>query len=368
MARLSAGRPARLAVGVVSAGRVGAVVGAALAAAGHRVVATSGVSRASVQPGRGAAARRPAAARRTRSPRRADLVLLAVPDDVLPGLVRGLAAAGCFRPGQIVVHTSGAHGVAVLAPAAEHGVLPLALHPVMTFTGRTEDVARLAGAQRRGDRDRPTTRRPGASARRSSSRWAPSRSGCRRRSARSTTPRSRTAPTTWSRWCATASTLLERAGIQPAERLVAPLLSAALDNALRHGDRALTGPVARGDAGTVRTHLRELDRRRPRRWPPTYRALAARTARRARGGRPAARARRGRGAATCDRDLEDATASRDAPHDTQERRGHRGTPGELTVHTDPAELRRGHPRAARRRPADRAWCRRWARCTRATAS
>ena len=45
---MSAGRPARLAVGVVSAGRVGAVVGAALAAAGHRVVAASGVSRASV--------------------------------------------------------------------------------------------------------------------------------------------------------------------------------------------------------------------------------------------------------------------------------------------------------------------------------
>ena len=76
----------------------------------------------------------------------ADLVLLAVPDDVLPGLVRGLAAAGSFRAGQIVVHTSGAHGVAVLAPAAEHGVLPLALHPVMTFTGRVEDVARLHGA------------------------------------------------------------------------------------------------------------------------------------------------------------------------------------------------------------------------------
>ena len=48
----------------------------------------------------------------------ADLVLLAVPDDVLPGLVRGLAAAGCFRPGQIVVHTSGRQGVAVLDPAA----------------------------------------------------------------------------------------------------------------------------------------------------------------------------------------------------------------------------------------------------------
>ena len=142
---MSAGRPARLAVGVVSAGRVGAVVGAALgrrrAPRRRRLRGLPGVG----QPGRGAAARTSRCVPPDEVVAGADLALLAVPDDVLPGLVRGLAAAGCFRPGQIVVHTSGAHGVAVLDPAAEHGVLPLALHPVMTFTGRTEDVARLAG-------------------------------------------------------------------------------------------------------------------------------------------------------------------------------------------------------------------------------
>jgi len=73
---------------------------------------------------------------------------------------------------------------------------------------------------------------------------------------------------------------LERAGIRPAERLVAPLLSAALDNALRHGDRALTGPVARGDVETVRTHLRVLTDVDAD-LAETYRVLAARTARRA---------------------------------------------------------------------------------------
>jgi predicted short-subunit dehydrogenase-like oxidoreductase (DUF2520 family) len=73
---------------------------------------------------------------------------------------------------------------------------------------------------------------------------------------------------------------LERAGIGPAERLAAPLLSAALDNALRHGDRALTGPVARGDVETVRTHLRELDAA-DRDLAETYRVLAGRTAQRA---------------------------------------------------------------------------------------
>jgi predicted short-subunit dehydrogenase-like oxidoreductase (DUF2520 family) len=142
---MAAGRPARLAVGVVSAGRVGAVLGAALAAAGHHVVATSGVSRESA---RRAEALLPGVPREAPDDvvAEADLVLLAVPDDTLPGLVRGLAAAGAFRTGQIVVHTSGAHGVGLLAPAVERGVLPLALHPVMTFTGRPEDVARLAGA------------------------------------------------------------------------------------------------------------------------------------------------------------------------------------------------------------------------------
>ena len=52
--------------------------------------------------------------------------------------------------------------------------------------------------------------------------------------------------------------LLRTAGVDDPPRLVAPLLSAALDNALRYGDQALTGPVARGDAGTVAAHVREL--------------------------------------------------------------------------------------------------------------
>src|SRR5689334_2297941 len=105
-----ASRPARLAVGVVSAGRVGAVVGASWAAAGHHVVATSGVSRASVQRAEALLPGVPLLPP-DEVVARADLVLLAVPDDVLPGLVRGLAAAGAFRAGQIVVHTAGAHGV-----------------------------------------------------------------------------------------------------------------------------------------------------------------------------------------------------------------------------------------------------------------
>ncbi|MGQ0483206.1 MAG: Rossmann-like and DUF2520 domain-containing protein [Pseudonocardia sp.] len=271
-------RPARLAVGVVSSGRVGAVLGAALAGAGHQVVATAAISRDSL---RRAAALLPGAAVLPPDEvvQRADLVLLAVPDDVLAGLVRGLAAAGCFRPGQIVVHTCGAHGVAVLAPATERGVLPLALHPVMTFTGRPEDLQRLVscpvGVTAQDDTEaawsvgEALVVEMGAEPVRVPEAVRPLYHAALAHGANHLV--------TLVRDCAD---LLERAGIRPAERLIAPLLSAALDNALRHGDRALTGPVARGDVGTVGSHLRVLAAAAPE-TTPVYRALAARTAARA---------------------------------------------------------------------------------------
>ncbi len=137
--------PARLRVGVIGAGRVGAVLGAALAGAGHDVVAAAGVSTASAEragrllPGVPLVPADQVVAA-------SDLVVLAVPDDTLPGLVAGLARTGAWRAGQIAFHTSGAHGLAVLAPAAQGGVLPLALHPAMTFSGAPEDADRLVGA------------------------------------------------------------------------------------------------------------------------------------------------------------------------------------------------------------------------------
>jgi len=93
--------PSRLTVGVIGAGRVGSVLGAALARAGHRVVAASGVSRESVTR---AATLLPGVPLRPADEvvAAASLVLLAVPDDVLGPLVAGLAETGAWRPGQLV--------------------------------------------------------------------------------------------------------------------------------------------------------------------------------------------------------------------------------------------------------------------------
>jgi len=271
-------RPARLAVGVVSAGRVGSVLGAALAQAGHTVVGASGVSRESV---RRAAELLPDVPLLPPDEvaRRADLVLLAIPDDVLAGTVRGLAAVQALRAGQIVVHTSGAHGVDVLAPAAEVGALPLALHPAMTFAGRAEDLQRITACSF------AVTADPADEAAWSVGEALVVEIGADPvRVPQAARPLYHAALTHGANHLVTlvaeCADLLRAAGINPAERLLGPLLSAALDNALRHGDRALTGPVARGDVGTLRTHLRVLAETEPAALP-AYRALAERTAQRA---------------------------------------------------------------------------------------
>src|SRR6187401_573463 len=80
-------RPARLTIGIISAGRVGTALGLARQRAERRLPDT-----AVLPPDQVAA--------------RAELLLLAVPDAELAGLVSGLAATSAVRPGAIVAHTS----------------------------------------------------------------------------------------------------------------------------------------------------------------------------------------------------------------------------------------------------------------------
>jgi predicted short-subunit dehydrogenase-like oxidoreductase (DUF2520 family) len=156
-------------------------------------------------------------------------------------------------------------------------VLPLALHPVMTFTGRPEDVDRLTGATFGVTSDEQM--RPVAEAlvveMGGEPVWVPE----------SARPLYHAALTVGSNHLVTlvndALELLGGAGVEPPGRLLAPLLSASLDNVLRLGDAALTGPVSRGDVDTLATHLRTLADRAPSELA-AYVAMARRTAERAR--------------------------------------------------------------------------------------
>ena len=246
--------PARLAVGVIGAGRAGIALGAALARAGHEVVAASAVSEASVLRARAAF---PAAVITEPSQvlRRADLVLLTVPDDVLPGLVAGLAATEAPMQGRMLAHASGRHGLAVLEPAARRGGLPLALHPVMTFTGRGDDVDRLAGTCF--GVTAPEVLLPAAEALVIEMGGEPVFIAEEHRDLYHAALAG--VANHLITLVAQAEDLLRAAGVPDPARLLGPLLSAALDNALRFGDAGLTGPVARGDADTVAAHVAALD-------------------------------------------------------------------------------------------------------------
>ena len=268
-------RPARFDVGIVGAGRVGAVLGAALRRAGHHVTGISAVSEAS---------RERAAALLPGVPVKAipevvggaHLVVLAVPDDALADLIAGLAATGTFTPGQVVMHTSGAHGISVFEAAAESQIVPLALHPAMTFTGTEVDLERLHDCcfgVTTMDLARPlgealVIEMGGDPV------WIAEEDRVTYHVALAHGANHLVT------LVAQSMQLLRAAEVDDPARVLEPLLSAALSNVLRMGDAALTGPVARGDAGTVAGHVAQLREVAPD-IRPTYLALARATAQRA---------------------------------------------------------------------------------------
>ena len=292
--------PARLSIGLVSAGRVGTAVGAALERRGHVVSAVVARSRRS----RDLAADRLPEARVTDPvsvAKAGELLILAVPDSALPGVVAELAAAEAFRPGHIVVHVAGAVGADVLRPAADAGAVVVAAHPAMTFTGGAADVDRMEGCS-----------------------WALTSpdeiglvvgqmlvmetGGLPVTVAESHRALYHAALAHGANHLVTlvndaAEALAASFSVMPggqvegdpdgmlgpdaqalARRTLEPLLRAALDNVLASGDSALTGPVMRGDAVTVSRHLDALEGADGG-IAAGYRALALRTADRCGAGR-----------------------------------------------------------------------------------
>jgi len=243
-----------LRVGVVGAGRVGAVLAAALQSAGHEIVAVAGESDASrariaaLLPG--VPVEKPTAVARA-----CDLLLLTVPDDMLGNVVKTMTDAGAIRPGMYVAHTSGRHGLAILEPAAAIGAHVMAVHPAMTFSGTSVDLARLTGCVFGLTAATPADRafaealvhdlggKP---------MWVPEEMRTLYHAGLAHGANHLVTLVT------EAMEILAAAGATDPAGTLRPLLTAALDNALDHGDAALTGPIVRGDVGTVAAHLDDI--------------------------------------------------------------------------------------------------------------
>lgn len=242
-------------VAVIGPGRLGTVLAARLSGAGYDVVAVAG---------RGAAGLRRFVTRlpdaevtdAAAAARRARLVLLCVPDDAVESLVHGLARDEAVGPGSKVVHTAGALGVCVLASARLAGARVAACHPAQTFPDAAAGPEVLDGVAW------------AVTARRSDQGWAQQLVRDLGGTPQLVAEESRalyhaglvTGANFTSAVVALAGDLLRGAGVTEPAVFLRPLVCASAVNAAERGAAALTGPVRRGDAATVRRHLAEVDR------------------------------------------------------------------------------------------------------------
>jgi predicted short-subunit dehydrogenase-like oxidoreductase (DUF2520 family) len=241
-------------IALVGAGRVGTALAVLLTRAGHRIVAASGRDRSRGRVEHflpGVPFLSPADAAR-----QASAVILGVPDDAIAPVCGAMAAEGAFGEGTFVAHLSGAAPLLALGPARAAGAQVLSLHPLQTFPDVEAGLERLpgsavavtawdepayaAGEQLAGDVGGRPFRVPEA-----------------RRALY------HAAAVFCSNYLVAVEGLAERlfraAGVEDPVSAFGPLARATLDNVLRGGPAAaLTGPVARGDAGTIRRNLDAL--------------------------------------------------------------------------------------------------------------
>jgi predicted short-subunit dehydrogenase-like oxidoreductase (DUF2520 family) len=264
---------------VIGPGRVGTVLARALTAVGWRVVAVAGRTATSIERFVAAvptAAPHPA----TEAARAAPLVLVTVNDDELAGVARDLASVDAVVEGSRWVHTSGRYGTAVLRPVALAGGRVAACHPAQTFPGPVVDPrppARSASPSDLGlegcgwavtaaHGDRPWAH---ALIRELGGEPVDVEEAARVRYHAALAVGSNGTAAVVS----LARDLLLAAGITTPERFLSGLVTRSAGNAAERGAAALTGPVRRGDAQTVRAHLDDLRTVLPEA-VPAYRALA----------------------------------------------------------------------------------------------
>lgn len=243
----------RLGIGIIGCGKVGATIGAAWREAGHAII---GVSATSAQSRERAEEMLPGVPILPPDDvaERAELLLVAVPDDEIESLVSGLATVGRIHAGQIVVHCSGRYGTDVLEAGTRLGALPIALHPSLSFTGTTVDLPRLRQATIAVTAPAPI--RPVGEALVVEMGSEPIEI------AEADRPLYHAAITHASNHSITiiseAMDMLAEAGVGDPSRVLTALVDASVSNTLQNGSRALTGPVSRGDVGTIAAHLAAL--------------------------------------------------------------------------------------------------------------
>jgi predicted short-subunit dehydrogenase-like oxidoreductase (DUF2520 family) len=258
-------------IAIIGAGRLGTSLGRALAKKGHRIKALSCRRKKSAEESRAIIGQGRALTDNAAAARTAGVLFLCVPDEALPAVTSQLAPSRVDWPGKMIFHTSGLLPARVLKPLQEKGALAASFHPIQSFSSKTVRPAFFRGVSvgLEGDRKAVALART----------FVRQLGGHALLISEEAKPFYHAAFSFASNFLVilldTAAHLLKEAKIPEEKRLrlMLPLLQGTLHNVKEFDTKgALTGPLMRGDAASVKSHLDAL-----KRWPryeEAYRMLS----------------------------------------------------------------------------------------------
>ena len=245
-------------IGFIGAGKVGTALAVTLSGKGYPVVAVHSRTRASSQRLADSVADCRVCDTGQEVAETAELVFVTTPDDVIEAVVAGL----CWRKGQSAAHCSGADSTAILEKAREDGALVGGFHPLQTFASVTHAIENIPGSTFAIEAEEPLLATLKGMATALQGTWV-------RLSAEDKVLYHAAAVMA----CNYFVTLVKLAtdlwgtfGASPEQAIKAlmPLLRGTLNNVENVGlPNCLTGPIARGDIGTIRKHVAALKRAAP---------------------------------------------------------------------------------------------------------
>jgi predicted short-subunit dehydrogenase-like oxidoreductase (DUF2520 family) len=202
----------------------------------------------------------------------ADLVFLTTSDSAIQEVCEGIARAGGFHQGQIVVHTSGSLPSTILAAAKEHGALIASLHPLQSFADVKEAMKIISSSIFNLEGDPETIPILTKLVKTLGGKPLPIETQQK--------PLYHAAAVVACNFLVTlvylSYQLFEAIGIsqEDAAQALLPLVKGTVSNIEHLGPvKALTGPIARGDMGVIRGHLEALKTVDPR-FTEIYRTIS----------------------------------------------------------------------------------------------
>lgn len=244
---------------IIGGGRVGTAVGYLLQQGGEEVAAVACRSEKSLHNVEKFLPHTCLTTDVVKAARQGNVVLITTPDDLIADVCVTLSSAGALKKGDYVVHMSGALGLEVLEPAEEMGARTASVHPLQTFADVKGAVKKIPGSVFAVTARDSRTRE-----------WAEE---LVRRLGGEPVFLEERHKILYHLGAVVASNLLvalehaaelvyQEIGMEGEKALQAlfPLIEGTVENLRRLGtERALTGPVARGDIGVLRRHLEKLD-------------------------------------------------------------------------------------------------------------